>query len=63
MTEHKDGFPEKYHILPNPFKAIGHFIKEACSLHLLSPVSDHKFDHPLDTPVEPVRHLPNEQEL
>ncbi len=54
-----DGFPENYHILPTPLeiiKGIGHFIKEACSMHLLSEHSDH-FQHPLDEPIQPVTHI------
>lgn len=46
--ENKDGFPEKYHLFPNPFKAIGRGLLELCSLHQLSTHGDHLFEHPLD---------------
>ena len=37
---------------------VGHFIKNVVTApHLLSPISDHEFLHPLDTPIAPVTSL------
>ena len=61
MTEKQpDGWPETFHLFTNPLRAIGHFIKESVTMHQLSEHSDH-FQHPLDTPITPVTHLPGEE--
>ncbi len=41
MDKHKDGFPETYHILPNPFKPILKALGSLCTMHQLSDRSDH----------------------
>lgn len=37
----------RFDLLPHPFRRVGHTLLEFCSLHLLSPISEH-FTHPLD---------------
>ncbi len=45
--ENRDGWPESFNLLPNPFKKIGAAINYFFNMHQLSEVSDH-FNHPLD---------------
>lgn len=41
MSENKDGWPDRFHVLPSPVRAVGRGVIWLFSLHLLSSHSDH----------------------
>lgn len=58
----RPGFPEEYDILPHPLRRVGAGLVWFFSLHQLASHGDHKFEHPLDTPAEPVTDWPEESD-
>lgn len=56
----KDGWPKEF-LAIHPLRRVGRAILELCSMHQLSPVSEH-FQHPLDAPLEPVTDWPPESD-
>lgn len=44
-NKNSDGWPERFNILPNPFKKIGHCVLEFLSMHQLASHGEHTFDN------------------
>lgn len=57
MTENKDGWPETFDLVPHPIKRVAKVIGGLFCMHQLASHGDH-FQHPLDTPLEPVTDWP-----
>lgn len=57
----KDGFPEHYDLLPHPLKRVGKMVLGFFNMHQLASHGDHTFEHPLDSPIEPVTDWPPNQ--
>lgn len=62
MEQNKDGWPNKIELFPR-LARVGKFLNRAIlGPHLFASHGDHLFEHPLDTPLEPVTDWPLESD-